>query len=462
MPSNTAPTPDRISLKQRVLNAGVWSLAGYGVSQVIRLGSSLLLTRLLVPEMFGVMAIATMVMVGLAMFSDVGLKPSIIQSKRGSDPAFLNTAWIVQIYRGVALWFLAECAALLLFLADRIGIVPKDTVYADPTLPVVIAILSMSALIGGFQSTKAFEASRNLALDRLTKIDIIVQISGVSCMILWVSIERSIWALVAGNICATLLGTLMSHFWLPGVANRWQWDRTAFQEIIHFGKWIFFSSILGFLVNNGDRLLLGGLVNASVLGVYVIAFSIFGSVEQIVSKIIVDVTYPALSEVARERALELKPNYYRFHTIIASFAYFCSGVLMVSGQALIELLYDRRYDQGGWMLQILAVALLTLPFRVATQCFMVLGIPRLLSLVGTIRLISLFLLTPIGFHLFGLPGALWGIVLSHFSWVPTTFIFKVKYKLFDLRKELLLLLFVLVGIAAGKILNSAIATVVPG
>jgi O-antigen/teichoic acid export membrane protein len=206
-------------------------------------------------------------------------------------------------------------------------------------------------------------------------------------------------------------------------------------------------------VNNGDRLLLGGLVDANVLGVYVIAYSIFSSVEMILTIIIGDISYPALSEVARERPLELKSSYYRFHSIIASFAYFCSGVLMVTGQALIELLYDRRYSQGGWMLQILAVALLTVPFRVATQCFMVLGVPRLLSLVGAIRLIALFLLTPIGFHFFGLPGALWGIVLSHFSWMPTTFFFKVQYKLFDLRMELLLLPVMLVGMGVGTVFN---------
>src|SRR6266571_1268363 len=148
------PTLNRISLKRKILNAGVWSLAGYGLSQAIRFGSNLLMTRLLVPEMFGVMAIATTVMVGLAMFSDVGLKQSVIQSKRGNDPDFLNTAWVIQILRGFVLWVFAICVSLLIFLADRIGMVPKDTVYADPILPYVIAILSITAVIGGFQSTK--------------------------------------------------------------------------------------------------------------------------------------------------------------------------------------------------------------------------------------------------------------------------------------------------------------------
>jgi O-antigen/teichoic acid export membrane protein len=96
--------PDRQSLKGRVLSAGVWSLVGFGLNYAIRLGSSLVMTRLLVPQMFGVMAIAQMVLMGLAMFSDVGLTQNIIQSRRGADPIFLNTAWSVQILRGLLLW----------------------------------------------------------------------------------------------------------------------------------------------------------------------------------------------------------------------------------------------------------------------------------------------------------------------------------------------------------------------
>ena len=182
-------------------------------------------------------------------------------------------------------------------------------------------------------------------------------------MIAWVAVDRSIWALVVGSLCMALARVILSHVWLPGVANRWQWDATAYREIIGFGKWIFVSSILGFLVNNGDRLLLGGLVNPAVLGVYTIAYLMVTTVEAVLAKIIGEVSFPALSEIARERPARLKSVYYRFHVMIASFAYISSGILMVSGEALIMLLYDLRYDQAGWMMEILAAALLTIPFR---------------------------------------------------------------------------------------------------
>jgi O-antigen/teichoic acid export membrane protein len=449
------PSPDRTSLRRRVLIAGGWSLTGYGLSQALRFGSNLLMTRLLVPETFGVMAIAGLVMIGLAMFSDVGLKQSVVQSRR-SDPAFLNTAWVIQILRGVLLWFLALCLAFFVLLADRTNLIPKDTVYADPNLPYVIAVLSLTAVISGFQSTKLFEASRNLSLAEVTKIEIAAQIAGLFCMIGWVSIDRSVWALVAGSVCSTLVATLLSHTRLWGVANRWQWDKSAVREIVHFGKWIFLSSILGFLVINGDRLLLGGLVNTTVLGIYVIAFLIFNTVDQVLTKIISEVSFPALSEIARERPLYLRAGLYRFQVFIASFAYFCAGILMTSGQTLIELLYDERYQQAGWMLEVLAVALLTVPFRTVTQCFMALGLPHILSNIIAFRLATLFVATPMGFHFFGLPGALWGIVLSHFSYLPTLILYSAKNSLFDLRKELLLLPTVVMGMAVGMLFVVAI------
>jgi O-antigen/teichoic acid export membrane protein len=441
------------SLKRRVLSAGAWSLVGYGLNLALRLGTNLLMTRLLVPDMFATMAIALIVMSGLAMFSDLGLRQSIVQSKRGNDPAFLNTAWAIQIIRGVLLWFLALGVSMLVVHASSRGLVPKDSVYADPSLPWVIAILSFGTVIAGFGSTKTGEASRNLSLGRLMLIDIVCQIAAIICMLGWTWVDRSIWALVAGSICSSITLVLLSHIWLPGTANRWQWDPSAFHEIFHFGKWIFVSSILGFLAANGDRLLLGSLVDATLLGIYVIAFQIFSAIEQALAGINAGVSFPALSEIARERPAALKAGYYRIHMPVALVAYTCSGILMISGHSLIELLYDHRYAQAGWMLQVLAAALLTAPFQIAIQCFVALGMPHILSRVLALRLVMLAVAMVGGYHLFGVPGALWGLVASHLLCLPMIIFHCVRHGLFDLRRELLLLPMVVVGMIVGWVLT---------
>lgn len=439
------------SLKKRVFDAGIWSLAGFALSTLIRLGSNLVMTRLLMPDMFGVMAIAWTVMVGLAMFSDVGLKQSIVQSERGDDPAFLNTAWTIQIVRGFLIWLLAICVSILVFTAERFGQFPENSVYANPILPYVIAALSFSAAISGFESTKIFEASRGILLGKITQIDITSQIFGLLCMLTWVLFDRSIWALVVAGLAGSLARTVLSHVLLPGTRNCWQLEPAALHEVIHFGKWILVASVLGFLVNSGDRLLLGGMVDANVLGYYAIATLFVGALEGVLSKIMGDVSFPALSEIVRGEAANLKKNYYRFLMIIAGISYFAGGFLIAFGQKLISLLYDHRYYDAGWILQISALILLTVPFRLATQSFLAMGIPRLQSDVIMVRLISLLFATLIGFQLFGFEGALWGIVFSHFSYIPLILYYNIRHNLFDLRIELCLLIAVPVGLGAGKL-----------
>jgi O-antigen/teichoic acid export membrane protein len=152
--------PNPTSLKQRVLRAGGWSLAGYSISLGIRFGTNLILTRLLVPEIFGVTAIASMVLVGLTLFSDVGLKPNVIQSRRGNEPIFLNTVWTTQILRGLFIWFFALGISLVIYFARHYDLVPKSIVYENPSLPYVIAVLSFGAVISSFESTKILVASR--------------------------------------------------------------------------------------------------------------------------------------------------------------------------------------------------------------------------------------------------------------------------------------------------------------
>lgn len=445
-----------ISLKQRVLKAGVWSLSGFALSSIIRLGSNLLMTRLLAPEMFGVIALAFTMIMGLSMFSDVGLKQNVVYSRRGHNSIFLNTAWVLQASRGILLWVVACCLCFAILMAVRFNLVPLNSVYAAPSLPYVLAALSFSAVISGFESTKFLEGSRSVLLGKITSIEIISQIAGLLGMLMWVLVDRSVWALVAGALTSSLVRTILSHTWLPGTRNRWEWDKEAAQEIVHYGKWILLASVLGFLVSSGDRLILGGLVDSTTLGLYSIASLIVGSLEGLLSKIMSDVAFPAFSEVVRNRIADLKKNYYRILFILASASYFTSGFLVSSGQSLINLLYDRRYEDAGWMLAVLAASLMTVPFRLSTQSFLALGLPKLQSYTVIVRLCSLFILTPVAFNYFGFGGALAAIVFSHFSYLPLTIFFNVRNQLFDLSRELYLLLWAPFGLVVGKIFTIAL------
>ena len=118
---------------------------------------------------------------------------------------------------------------------------------------------------------------------------------------------------------------------------------------------------------------------------------------------------------------------YRFHIATASFTYICAGLLIVSGNTLIGLLYDRRYEQAGWMLEVLAIGLLSVPFNLAQLSLLARGLPRLFTNVIAIRVAVTIVLIPLGFRFFGVPGALWAIVASQLSSAPVTIYYQLKY-----------------------------------
>jgi O-antigen/teichoic acid export membrane protein len=423
------------TLKHRVFRASLWSIAGLVFSAFLRFGSNLAMTRLLAPDMFGVMAIANTVLFGLALFSDLGLRQNIVQSARGGDPDYLNVAWTLQIFRGLVLFLIGLAASYILYLMQRAQVLPVGSVYSAPILPLVIAFLSSAAVVQGLESTKSYEARRHLAFSRVTLLDLLSQVVSVTGMIAWAYVDRSIWALVFGSWLAYAAKAILSHLFLPGTRNRLHWDPSTFREIIQFGKWIFLSSIIGFLVQSGDRLILGFFLDATTLGIYVVAFLLVSTVDLLLSKAITDVSLPAFSEIARDRPSQLRSSYYKLHAVAASSSYFCMGFLIVGGQSIVHVLYDSRYAEAGWMLQMLSIGLVTIPFRLATEYFIALGKPQLPSVVSATRLVALTLLPPMGFVWFGLPGALAGVVLSNLAWLPVQIYFQIRLRLFNVVNE---------------------------
>lgn len=431
----------------------MWTLVGHTSSQVLRLGSNLIMTRLLVPEMFGIMTLAYVLLFGLQLMSDLGLRQNIVQSRNGHNQIFLNTAWTVQILIGGLIFVLASALAFVLHLLGSAQWLPGNSVYAEPILPYIIVLLSVNAFIGGFESTKVATASRNLVLGKLTLIELISQATGIAFMLAWVFVDRSIWALVAGSIISALLRVILGNVILPGERNRLHWDKAAFSEIMGFGKWIFVSSIIGFLASSGDRLILGGLTDAKTLGMYSIAFLMVGAIREIFTKLIGNVAFPALSEVARERPAMLKQTYYKFRHPLDIATLLTGGFLFFAGHLLIHTLYDQRYFPAGVMLEILSISLFELRYTLAAQCFMALGKPKLLIPITIFQIVALYVGMPLAFALFGINGALWVAGGSVLFTMPMTIYLKIKFGLFDTMRELRVIPWLAIGLALGWVVN---------
>ena len=152
------------SLFQRALRGSAFTAGAYALTQAMRLASNLILARLLAPEAFGVMALVSVVLVGMVMFSDVGVSASISQSKRGDDPAFLDTAFTIHAFRGLMLW-LVVCALAW----------PLARFYDAPELRSLLPVAGITLLIAGFNPTRMDTATRHLLLGRVTALDLAAQ-----------------------------------------------------------------------------------------------------------------------------------------------------------------------------------------------------------------------------------------------------------------------------------------------
>ncbi len=155
-----------LSFRARILKASGWTLFGHAGTQFLRLVSNLIMTRLLLPQMFGIVALANVLLTALQLISDIGLSQGVIQSRRGANPTYLNTAWTAQILRGGLIWIAALLIAAGLKVADVFHIFPLGTTYAEPQLPALVAGISFNALLTGLVSTRVASANRNLALGR--------------------------------------------------------------------------------------------------------------------------------------------------------------------------------------------------------------------------------------------------------------------------------------------------------
>lgn len=441
--------PKREGLKQRLFRAARWTLVGYACTQVLRLGSNLILARLLAPEMFGVMAIGHMVIIGLRMFSDVGLGSGTIQSRRGDDPDYLNVVWIVQIVRGGLITLCGLMFASGLMLATNYGFLPAHSVYADPLVPKLVALLSISGLISGFDSTKIWWARRHLALAKLTKIELGSQLATTAFILAWAAISPSVWALAFGWLFSASLVMLMTHLALPGPSNRFKWDRTAFGEILHFGKWTFVSSALSFLLTSGDRLLMGGFLTTTLMGLYSIAFELLYALQAVVIRLVGFTVLPALSEVARERPEQLRQTLYRVRLPLDVACVVTAGMLTILGPSIVGLLYDKRYSDVGWMLSVLATTLLATRLGVFDQCLLAMGRPKLLSVLNGVRLVALYVSVPTGYLLFGIEGAVGAVACSALVNSVVVLTLQSRLRLLDIRREMLVVPLYALGLLAG-------------
>lgn len=327
---------DHHQIRQRAVQSSIWTLCGYGSSQALRLGSHLILAWWLAPSVFGLMALVKVFMQGLNMFSDVGIRPSIIQSQRGDDPDFLNTAWTIQVIRGILLW-LTACA-----LAWPVSLWFARSDPAANQLLVLLPVAGLVAVFQGFESTAMATLNRHLNLGRMTVLQLVTQLVSLTVMIAWAMISPTVWSMVAGGLAGAAFRTWASHVWLPGSRPSLTWHSDCAAELFRFGRWIFLSTLFTFLAANLDKLILGRLLTLDELGLYSIAFVFARFPLHVCAQLSARVLFPVFT-TCRDDIEQMVQTAYQARALILSIGLAVLLAFAISARLFFETLWDDRY-----------------------------------------------------------------------------------------------------------------------
>ena len=434
------------ALRKLVIRGSALEMIGYGSAQIIRFISNLILSRLLFPEAFGLSALVTIMNQGLIMLSDVGLPTVIVQSPRGDDIKFLNTAFTWQAVRSVLLYVGAVALAW-----------PMALLMHEPSLTLLIPVGSISVLLMGVRSTAYFTLRRQLRLGPLLFLELGSQIGAVALMIPWAMISPSVWTLIGGMVMSSVITGFGSHLIKVGYRNRFEWDKDSAKDMLEFGKWIAGSSILTFASQQGDRLLLGRFMGAGPLGVYSIAVFLSGALGEAISRITTGVFFPAYSRVNNDEPHRLREVFYRTRLASDAIILPALGGLAILGPWVVSLLYDTRYQAAGWMLRVLSI-------RVALSCMVwplqfclfALGHARYGFYLNLARVVTLAIGVPIGYHVAGVPGLVWAVTVSEIPALVVCYVGFGRAKLLSVLHELRAPAFYAGGLALGFLVLMAL------
>ena len=396
-----------LSLKKRAVKGSLWSVTGFASAQMLRLISNLLLTRMLFPEAFGILALVQVVLHGIKMFSDVGISTYVVRDERGDQPDYLNTAWTLQVIRGALIWAVSGLLAY-----------PASILYEAPELAYLIPAIGFTAFVQGFNAPIILTLKRHLKVRQLISWEVSTQIITIALTVVLAWQYQSVWAIAIGGILGALVGCLVSYL-MSRQLPRFYLESSSLENIFSFGKWIFLSTALTFLIQQGDVLILGAFLSKEQLGMFSIAAIWSRMVLQLVLKVNDQVMMPLISEAYRGERESIRGKIQRARISLLLLTLPATWFMVVFGQYLIELLYDPRYYSAGWMLQILAIgtvgSVITATAGTALLSFgdsfhfMLYQVARAILLIGCML---------IGGYYFDILGLVSGVALSKFLGYP--------------------------------------------
>jgi O-antigen/teichoic acid export membrane protein len=218
-------------------------------------------------------------------------------------------------------------------------------------------------------------------------------------------VTPTIWALVLGSVITSAAALIGSYLTIPGARHRFIIDRESAREIFVFGKWIFLSSIIYFAAMNFDRLYFAKLISLTELGIYSIARSLSDMLSNLVIRSSNMVLFPSVAAM-RTTAPEIRARLLHARRMVLALVAVGLGCFVAMSDAVVNLLYDQRYETAGLILPVLLLGV-WLAILCVVNDSLLLGLrkPAYTTSANGAKLATIVVGIPIAFHYGGLLGA---------------------------------------------------------
>ena len=281
-------------LKARCARSSVVLGTGAFIAKFLGFGSKVILTRLLAPEAMGLMVLIISLTALFEALTEVGIKQSVIQNKKGAQREYLNMAWWFQSLRGIGLYAVAFIVApwICQFYFDKPELLALHT---KAELVTMVRVAFLAYLFYGFVSPRIHVLEREFKFGKSVLIKQGSWILGTILTIILAFTMRNVWAIVIGHVSSTLLVCMFSFIVCP-FRPAIKYDRESFQELYGFARGVLGIPILTYFVFNIDVLMAGKLVSADLVGMYGMALVLARAPLDLFGRIVNPLLLPAFAE----------------------------------------------------------------------------------------------------------------------------------------------------------------------
>jgi len=390
------------TLSQRVVKSGFWVFFLRIFNQGFSLLRLIILARILSPNDFGLMGIALLTMSILETFSETGFQHALIQKKEDIK-SYLDSAWTVLILRGfvlfVILYFIAPYAAVF---------------FNAPEAKPIIRVIGFSILFQTFTNIGITYFKKELEFNKEfiyqftgTLADFIVAISAVLIL-------RNVWALVLGLLAGNITRCFVSYLIHP-YRPRLNFALEKVKELFGFGRWILGSSILIFLLGQGDDIFVGKLLGTTALGFYQMAYRIANMPATEITHIISQVTFPAYSKL-QDNIPKLREAYLKVLRVTAFLSFPIAGLIFILAPDFTRIFLGEKWMPMVSALQIFCI-LGAIRSVVATMgpVFYSTGKPKIETQLSLMQLVIMVCLIYPLMMKWGIAGAALAVVLNNLA-----------------------------------------------